>query len=87
MAVPFADICTSVGDAINFEWNCKRLERESQEEMNKLQNSFNNHGTEEEGGTGGKLKTRGALLKRMQLMTDRVWSKVGVRLPLGAELA
>ncbi len=57
VAVNFGDVCAAVGDAVNFEFNCLRVD-EKAKAVQKLQTKFADNRAKEEGGHGGSLRTR-----------------------------
>ncbi len=78
LQIPFVEMCTKIGDAINFEFNCMEID-EKTHELNETQEEFSQKET--------SAKTRKQYLMKMKLLTEPVWDKLSVRIPLGSALA
>lgn len=78
---PVATLCTAIGEAANFEWNCKTLEEKIKKKDVSLSETLVKQYREAK-----KAADRRKMLKQLAIFHNQSWDEFEVRVPMGAKL-
>eukprot|EP00397_Hematodinium_sp_SG-2012_P008082 GEMP01008137.1.p1 GENE.GEMP01008137.1~~GEMP01008137.1.p1 ORF type:complete len:1103 (+),score=219.97 GEMP01008137.1:115-3423(+) len=81
VASKVATLCTAVGDAVNFEWNCKTLEDKIKNKDASLSDELVKNYRDAK-----KNSDRKRMLGLLSVFHNQSWNEFEVRVPMGAEL-